>query len=480
MFSDLREFIQKVEESGDCKLVEGADWNLEIGAISHLSSRIPNSPMLMFDRIKGYKPGYRVVTNLFSTHKRTALALGLPPEARGTELVRAVRDKIKNAARNLLPPVEVESGPVKENILSGAEVDLFKFPAPKWNELDGGRYIGTGSICVTRDPDEGWINLGTYRAQIHDKSTITLSMVPGRHGKIMREKYWARGLNCPVAISCGQEPVLWAASIWDGTPWGLSEYDFAGALRGKPVEVTRGVTTDLPIPATAEIVLEGEIVPPEVESRDEGPLGEWPGYYTAGVRAMPAVRIKSILHRNNPIIQGNPPNRFPSIYTLGTHLQKAAQLWNELDRQIPGVRGVWIVEEASTYGILVISLKQSYPGHAKQAGLLAAGSSSSYFAVRLVVVVDDDIDPSNIPDVLWALGTRVEPDTSIDIVRGCLGGATDVMLSPEKKKIGNYEMSRAIILACKPYHWIKDFPQTLEPSKELAKRIKEKWGELLS
>jgi len=479
VFSDLREFIKVVEESGDYKVVEGADWDLEIGAITDLISLSPNPPLLMFDKIKGYEAGYRVASNLFATPRRTALGLGLPLEAKGIELVKALRDKIK-AGIKPLPPVEVDTAPVKENILTGDDIDVFKFPAPKWHELDGGRYIGTGSMGILRDPDEGWINVGVYRTQIHDKSTVTMSMIPGRHAEMIRKKYWAKGLSCPVAVSCGQDPMLWATAHWEGIPWGLSEYDFAGGFRGEPIKITRGVATDLPIPATAEIVLEGEIVPPEVETREEGPFGEWPGYYAAGIRSMPAIRIKSILHRNNPIIQGNPPSRLPSVWSLGRHIQKAAGLWNELDRQLPEVKGVWMIEEASVHSIPVISLKQCYPGHAKQAGLIAAGNSAMNYMCRFVIVVDEDIDPSNISEVLWALGTRVDPETSIDVIRGCLGGAANPMLSPEKKKALNYETSRAIVLACKPYHWINDFPPATGTSPELAKQIKDKWKDLFS
>ena len=477
MFNDLREFIETVEKLGECKLVEGADWDIEIGAISELAMKMPNVPLLIFDKIKGYDTGYRVASNLFSTPRRTALALGLPTEARGIELVKALRDKMK-AGIKLLPPVEVETGPVKENILTGTDVNLFKFPAPKWHELDGGRYIGTGGMGILRDPEGGWINVGTYRTQIHDKSTVTMSMQPGHHAEMIRKKYWAKGLNCPVAITCGQDPTLWAASNFDGVPWGVSEYDFAGGLRGEPVRVTRGVTTDLPIPATAEIVLEGEIVPPEVETRDEGPFGEWCGYYAAGVRSMPAVKIKSILHRNNPIIQGNPPHRLPSIWSAGKHIQKAAVVWSELDRQLPGVKGVWMIEEAGLHSILVISIEQSYPGHAKAAALIGAGCSATNMNCRMVIVVDEDIDPSNLSEVFWALGTRVDPETSIDIIRGCLSGASNPMLSPEAKRLGNYQMSRAIILACKPFLWRQDFPPSVEMSPELAKQTRDKWKEL--
>jgi len=125
MFSDLREFIKVVEESGDCKVVEGADWDLEMGAITDLMSLSPNPPLLMFDKIKGYEAGYRVASNLFATPRRTALGLGLPLEAKGIELVKALRDKIKGGIKPL-PPVEVDTGPVKENILTGDDIDVFK------------------------------------------------------------------------------------------------------------------------------------------------------------------------------------------------------------------------------------------------------------------------------------------------------------------------------------------------------------------
>ena len=478
MFNDLREFIEEARRAGELKMVDGADWDLEIGTITHLAGDKGGSPVFLFDRIKDYPAGYRVVTNMFATPRRTALTLGLPLEARGLDLVRALRDRLKNMS--LIPTVEVDDGPVKENILTGDEVDLYRFPTPKWHEHDGGRYIGTGSFGVIQDPDEGWINLGTYRTQIQDRNTVTVGMVAGHRGDSIRRKWWERGLPCPIAISCGQDPTLWAASQWDGLQRGISEYEFAGGLRGAPVQVTKGVITGLPIPATAEIVLEGEILPMDVETRQEGPLGEWCGYYAGGIRTMAATRIKAILHRNDPILQGNPPHRYPSIWSVGKHIQKAAYLWNELDRQVPDVKGVWVMEEGALHSIIVVSIKQSHPGHAKQAGLLSAVSAATNFQNRFVIVVDDDIDPSNISQVLWALGTRVDLDNSIDIVKNCLSNPTNPMLSPEQRRLGVMEMSRGIITACKPFAWKDKFPRPVEPSPELAARIREKWKEILS
>ncbi|MFC2068724.1 UbiD family decarboxylase domain-containing protein, partial [Chloroflexota bacterium] len=173
VFDDLRGYIDQVKTLGEYKLIEGADYDLEIGAITEWQASVPNSPLLLFDNIKGFESGYRVVSNLFTSEKRVALGLGFPSETRGLELVKAWRDKLKQKVK-LIPPVEVETCSIKENIHTDAEVDLFEFPTPKWHEYDGGRYIGTGDMVIIRDPDEGWVNIGTYRVQVHNKNTATI------------------------------------------------------------------------------------------------------------------------------------------------------------------------------------------------------------------------------------------------------------------------------------------------------------------
>ncbi|MFH1002701.1 MAG: UbiD family decarboxylase [Chloroflexota bacterium] len=476
MFNDLREFIDKAGKLGEVEVIEGASRDLEIGVLSELKALTPDSPLLLFDKIKGFPPGYRVAVNLFSTPKKIALAFGLPLELKGIDMVRAMRDRWHDGVP-LIPPVEVASGPVKENVLTGADVDLLKFPAPQWHELDGGRYLGTGNTVIQRDPDEGWVNLGVYRVQVFDRDTAVVNIAPGQHGYLIQKKYWSRGQNCPAVVTCGQEPLLWATAGLQ-LSWGTSEYDYAGGMRGAPVEVTRGVTTDLPIPATAEIALEGELVPPEVETRLEGPFGEWPGYYAGRSRQKPAFKVKSILYRNNPIIQGNPPSRFPSIWTLGRHIQKAAILWHELDRQMPGVQGVWMVEEAGMHSMPVISLKQQYGGHARQAAQVASSCSATGRDARFIIVVDEDIDPSNLGEVIWAMATRCDPEKAIDIMRACWSTQANPLLTQEQLEQGILEQSRAFILACKPYHRIKDFAPAIETSPELLDKTRKKWRRL--
>jgi UbiD family decarboxylase len=470
---DLRDFIDKVKELGELRVIEGANWDLEIGAITYLAAKAPEPPALLFDGIPGYPVGYRVFALPNSNDNRIALTLGLPMGASRLGLVREMRNKLTEPFK-LVPPVEVKDGPITENAYAGDAVDLFKFPAPRWLSLDGGRYLGTGDTVIVRDPDEGWINVSTQRIQIHDKSTATIFSEPGKHFDVIRKKYWARGQSCPIAVTCGGHPIL---VVIGGMriPWGMPEYDWLGWWINEPVEVIKGPTTGLPIPAHSEIVLEGEMAAPEVESRMEGPFSEWSGHYSPA-RPEPVFKVKSILHRNDPIILADLPFLGPAGTNYRhTQLMRAARVWNMLDKLVPGIKGVWIYFETGPNNV-VISLEQQYGGHAKQVALAALGEVS--YETKLVIIVDDDIDPSNLRHVLWAVGQRSDPE-EWEVIKGTWAGYLDPRLSPQKKEIGNLTHSSAIILACKPYHWIKDFPAAVKEDPLLEQKVKEKWGSKL-
>src|SRR3990170_4814108 len=256
---DLRDFIAKVEAMGELKRVDGADWDLEIGALAEVARSMPKGPLLLFDHVKGYPQDYRVATNIQNTWRRVALALDLSPDTPTDQIGKVLRGKLRNIKP--VPPVEAKDAPVKENILLGEDVDLFRFPIPRWHELDKGRYIGTADMVIMRDPDTGMVQIGTYRVQAHNRNTAGSFIEPAKHGNMIRQKYWERGQSCPVAVCLGQDPLLFAMAS-SPAPLEYSEYEIAGYLRGQPVEVTRGEVTGLPIPARAEIVLEGEIPPP--------------------------------------------------------------------------------------------------------------------------------------------------------------------------------------------------------------------------
>ncbi|HEX9446286.1 MAG TPA: UbiD family decarboxylase [Candidatus Binatia bacterium] len=473
---DLREFLRGVEKLGELKTVRHADWDREIGAITEISAAGANPPALLFDDIQGYPAGFRLLANMYQTQSRTALALGLSPELAGVELVRAVKDMLKTAAA--VPPVLVKDGPVLENVFTGKDAGVLRFPAPKLHAQDGGRYLGTADAVITRDPDADWVNLGTARVQVLDDKRVCLYVSPGKQTRLIAQKYWDQGKSCPVAVVCGTDPVLFAVAGL-GLPWGQSEYDFAGHIQKAPVQVVQGKITGLPIPAAADIVLEGEIPPPEVESEMEGPFGEWTGYYASGTRPSPVIRVEAVYHRNDPILTVLPDFK---TYPLSSYMFLvfcAAGLWNEIEQAgVTDVRGVWLAEWGARF-FMAISIKQRYGGHARQAAHIALGAREGGYLGRFVVLVDDDIDPSNMQDVLWAVSTRCDPKTSIEIASGCWSSPIDPRIAPEQRAAGDFTNSRAIIDACRPFAWRDKFPKVHSMDPAYRDEIRKKWKDIL-
>ena len=236
---DLRQWLAEAHKLGELKDVRGADWNLELGAISELNVRKDAPPALLFDEIKGYPKGYRVLTCSTSSPARLSSILRLPIQKAHKALVEALRGKPAQwqAAAKNFPFAAASSGAVLQNVQKDASVDVLAFPSPLWHELDGGRYIGTGCSVVTRDLGSDWINVGTYRVQVIDKSHVALDMVPGKHGRIHYDKHKAAGKRFPVAIVCGSDPLAYLISGIE-VPFGMCEYDYMGAILGQPVSVS--------------------------------------------------------------------------------------------------------------------------------------------------------------------------------------------------------------------------------------------------
>ncbi|MBI4331887.1 MAG: UbiD family decarboxylase [Chloroflexi bacterium] len=470
---DLRRFIDKVEKVGELARIAGADWNLEIGTIADLNLKRNKPPALLFDDIKDYPTGYRLLSSAMATPNRTALALDLPTGLSDLALIDVLRQKLPEWAASVdrFPPEKVAGGPVMENVHSGRDVNLWEFPSPKWHELDGGRYIGTGDAVITRDPESGEVNLGTYRVMVHDETTLGIHASPGKHGRIHHEKWHALGKPCPVAVSFGHHPLFFGAGTLP-LPAG-QEYRFIGAVRGERVRVIEEEITGLPVPADSEIVIAGFL--PPGRSRQEGPFGEWTGYYASKDRPAPIIEVKRIYHRNNPILLGSQNCVPPSDSSYFSALMRSAQLHTELVRcGIPDVAGVWVGMLNMLYLFIVVSIKQRYAGHAKQAALLASQlTSGGAYHGRYVVVVDEDIDPTNPQEVLWAICTRSDPVQDIDILRRCWSTPLDPTI---RKPATAFFNSRAIIDACKPFEWKDEFPQEIKISPQLVDRVKSKWG----
>lgn len=472
---DLRDFISQLKKYNELKRINGADWKLEIGTITELSDE-KNGPALLFDNIKDYPSGYRVITNATSSTRRMALAFGLPADVSNIELVRQIKDELKNL--NIIPPITVKSGPIFENIQQDHEVNLLQFPTPLWHEEDGGRYLGTGDMVITRDLSGKWINVGTYRVQLHDRDTLGLYISPGHHGRLMREGYWSQGKACPVAVVFGAHPLIWISSFM-AFPWGAQEFDICGGLLKRPLDVIIGAYTGLPIPASSEIVIEGDCPPPDIESRSEGPFGEWSGYYASGARHEPVIKVKRITYRNDPIIYGAAPLKPPSSGT-GSYIIRAANIWQEIDKLgVPGIKGVYFLRAGGSRLLCAIAIKQMYSGHTTQVGMAAMSGPEGACLGRYVIIVDEDIDPSDTEDVLWALTTRCDPATSMDIITGCWATPLDPTISSEKRSRGDITNTRVLMNACRPFHDFKDFPPVSRASNKLRATTFDKWKDVL-
>ncbi|MGH6630053.1 MAG: UbiD family decarboxylase, partial [Burkholderiales bacterium] len=347
-------------------------------------------------------------------------------------------------------------------------IELLSLLAPHWHEGDGGRYIGSLNATITRDLDEGWINVGCYRVMVHDRDTLALYMSPGHHGNIHRQKYFDRGEPFPVAISFGPDPLLWFFGQME-IPAGESEYDYAGGVRGESYEVILGKHTGLPIPAYSEIAIEGEVIPGT--KIPEGPFGEFTGYYAGGLRSEPMLKVKRLMYRNDPILTGAPP--FKPAAGAENNLLRAAYIWHYLENA--GVPDVRSVAYHQTRLLVAVSIKQRYPGHARQAGHIAAMCHVGAYAGKYIIVTDEDIDVSNLEELIWAMLTRSDPVESIDIIKNAWSTPLDPRIPPWQKEAKDFTNSRAIIDACRPFHWRDQFPAVNAPSLEDARRIREKY-----
>ncbi len=468
---DLREFIARAEEAGEILRIKGADWNLELGTLAEIVSHArPEPPALVFEDVPGYPKGMRLISGATNSSKRLALTLGLPVPEGPLDVVRAYRDRMKT--HQPIPPKTVASGPVFENVDRDGQVDLLKFPVPFLHERDGGRFIGTDDLVIMRDPEDDWVNCATYRAMVQDRNHVSIWISPGKHGRQIREKYFRAGKPCPVLISCGHDPLLFLAG-GNEIKLGLSEYDYAGGHRGEPYETVASELHGLPMPAHAEIVLEGEMV--EGITAREGPFGEFTGYYASSPSEQPVMHVRRVYWRNDPILSIASPMRPPSDFSFSKCVMKAGMIWDEVERAgLSGVAGVWVHEFGGARMFNVIAIRQAYPGHARQAGFLAASCQSGSYLGRFVVVVDEDVDPTDMFDVMWAMCTRCDPATDIEFFRRAWSGPLDPILDQASST-----NSRAVIDACRPFERLKDFPMVARASPELRRKVAEKFADIL-
>lgn len=471
-YDDLRGLMDTMEKAGNLKRVSGAHWDLEIGTISEMIA-MRGGQATLFEDIPDY-PGYRVFTNVVQSEVGQRIAFGLDDKLSPTEIIKNWSARFENFKP--VPPKFVSSGPIMENVITGDDVNILKFPVPKWHQDDGGRYIGTANCVITKDLDSDYYNVGTYRCMVQNEKTINAYSGFGKHATLMRDQYWDNGKDFPVVVTFGQDPLLLGFSMMS-LPWGRGEFEATGFYKGRPVEVVKGPVTGLPIPATAEIAV--ECLMTKGEEMVEGPFGEWTGYYGSVPKSFPIAKIRAIYHRNDPILQGQAPVPPPAHTWFPIPLHTVPTLWNRLIAAgLQGIKGVYI-HGPGNRPLCVVSIEQKFLGHSKQIATAAAALLSGGAAVgKFIIVVDDDVDPSNLEEVLAAVCMRCDIEKSIDIVRGYQNSPLDPSLSPDKRERAEITEAKMLIDACIPWHWRDRFPKSAKASEKLKQAAMKKFSEL--
>lgn len=467
---DLRTYIEACRKADELKVVSApVDWNLEISHISKLVEE-RKGPALLFENIKGYDTP--VFTGAFATTKRLAIMLGLPHHLSMCESAQAWMKKTISD-EGLIKAREVTDGPVLENVLKGDDVDLERFPVPQFFPLDGGRYIGTMVFVVLRDPETGETNLGTYRMQMLDKKTCGVQILPGKRGERIMKKYAKMGKKMPAAAVIGCDPLIFMAGTLMHK--GANDFDITGTVRGQPAEFLMAPLTGLPVPAGAEIVLEGEIDPNNF--RQEGPFAEYTGYYTDELHKpilKPALEVKQILHRNQPILWATGQGRPVTDVHMLLAFTRTATLWTELEKmRIPGVQSVCVLPESAGRFWAVVSLKQAYPGHSRQVADAVIGSNTGSYGIKGVITVDEDIQADDLQRVMWALSCRYDPMRGTELIKRGRSTPLDPALDPDSDKLTT---SRILMDACIPYEW-KQKPVEARMDEATLAMIKSRWAE---
>ncbi|QFY44365.1 4-hydroxy-3-polyprenylbenzoate decarboxylase [Candidatus Methylospira mobilis] len=425
-YTDLRDFIARLETQGELKRVRTeVDPHLEITEICDRTLK-RQGPALLFENTKD--SGLRLLGNLFGTPRRVALGMGedsvdalreigkLLAFLKEPDPPKGLRDAFSKLPmyRQVLnmAPKEISSAPCQEQLLLGNDIDLGRYPIQTCWPGDAGPLI-TWALVITRGPEKDRQNLGIYRLQVIERNRVIMRWLAHRGGALDFREWQAAhpGEPFPVAVALGADPATILAAVTP-VPDTLSEYAFAGLLRGDKTEVVKARLSGLQVPASAEIVLEGFIYPGDTAF--EGPFGDHTGYYNE-VDEFPVFTIECITQRENPIYHstytGRPPDE-PAI--LGVALNEV--FIPILQKQFPEIKDFYLPPEGCSYRMAVVSMKKQYPGHAKRVMFGVWSFLRQFMYTKFVIVTDDDVDVRNWQDVIWAITTRMDPARDVTLI----------------------------------------------------------------
>lgn len=482
----LRSWLAQLEEAGELlRIKKKVAWDEELGGIARVNHGL-NGPALLFENIKDYEKGRctKFMTCGLASQAKVALMFGLPAETSEKDLVLHLHDTY----RNPIPAEMVDSGPVKENVLKGDQIDLLEFPVPKWHASDGGRYIDTFCGVITDDPATGRTNVGLYRGQLLGKREIGKLLVPVQGWGAHFDKHKQAGEKMPVAIAYGWHDSLpfCAASPF---PRHVCEWEMIGAITGQPVELVECETVPLQVPATAEIVIEGYVDPDPETFAEEGPFADYPGYWGRPASPKPVLKVTCVTHRNDPVLtgglEGNRPG-FPSVDWPLCAFSWSAIAWNMIeDAGVPGVTDVWMIP-VTTGTNIVVQIHKMYRGHARQVAHALWGTTASQWFFKNVMVVEQDIDIRDSSALDWAYAFRVNAGRGDVWIDGpTLGSLLDPSTPPPERDVlayGTGKWHRVLIDATRSWEHERNpnfaghrFPPINKIDPKLESKIRKRW-----
>ena len=408
MINDLRSYMNVLREQGELNLLESpVDLNRELGSIL-ASVEKKGMPAVHFTNLKEREG--EVVGGLLSSHRKIALALGCDTREISKVLMRGYENPVK--------PVEVSTADFHKNIKTGKEASLLELPIPIHAPEDGGPFITAGA-CISKDPETGRQNVSFQRMHIKSDNRSGIMINEWRHLREMMKKAWAKGEGLPIAIAVGVDP---AVLIGAGFRYDGDEMEIASAIRQNPIEVVKCQTSDILVPAHAEYVIEGQILPDLLEK--EGPLAEFTGHY-GKLWDSPVFELEAICHRDNPIWQTMNGGSFEHI-NLGNVLPREPLLENYTRYVSKNVLDVHIPPYGGGF-LALIQMKKTNPGEPKN---VAMAAMTSHVNIKNVIVVDEDTDIYNASEVWWAVTNRVNPREDVFVVPNSQGHELDPCSDP--------------------------------------------------
>lgn len=466
----LREFVGILDQFGEIVHVkQEVDWDCEAGAIARRAAEL-RGPAILFEKIKGFSEGYRICYGSVATFNRVALAMGMDAQSP----LPAIFSEYERRTAEVVKPVIVSDGPCKENVMRGDNLDIYRLPWPMVHEGDGGRYLGTWDVVVCKDPETGWSNWGMYRFMIHDQEYLVGEPSPISHfATILRERYISKGRPMPVALVVGASP---ACHLVAATPYrrGENEVDFAGALQASPVQLVKCETSDLLVPADAEVVIEGEALPDA--TLPEAPFGEYTGYRVTGQKGGVAVRIKAVTYRNNPIITSVSIGKPLDENGVALALSMALEMKRRLKQHGIPVLDVYLPPEGGSQ-LCLVRVKTGTKEVVKQVADILAGRRSY---ITNIWVFNEDVNVFDLNEVIHAFSTRFDPSRDATLMEGWGRGA---YLNPGFSKEERLRLKLAVQVA--DCTWREEWKRGVDIpianafneiySKEIQTRVLQNW-----